>query len=111
MSVWIVSLALAAGYLINKNFTVPGQLEIAEREYNSQRAAPSTDGATSSEVRKAWANTDFTRFGDMNTDLPKHEKRAIDQQVEIQHERVEQYDAPSVPAIEGVLMTFDRYDS
>lgn len=109
MSVWIVGLAVAAGYLINKNLHLPGQLEMSEREYNSQ-AEPSTDGATSAEVRKAWANTDFTKYGDFNESIPKSEQKKIDRQVVNQVEKVEAYDAPALPNIQGVLMTFEKSD-
>jgi len=107
MSAWIVGLALGAGYLINKNIQLPTQLELAEREYNGQ-AEQSTDGATSAEVRKAWADTNFSKFGDFNESMPKSEQNAINREVTNQLEQVEAYDAPILPKIEGVLMTFDR---
>ena len=107
MSAWVIGLALAAGYLINKNVQVKSKLENAAAEYNSA-AKPATDGVTSSELRSAWRNTDFTRFGDMSEDLSSSQKNALDQQVRDQNAAVEKYDAPSVPAIEGVLLTYDR---
>lgn len=109
MSAWVLGLALGAGYLINKNLSHQGILDKAEQKYNSA-AEPSTDGATSAEVRTAWANTDFARFGDMQEDLPKEQKRALAQRVDSHRASVEAYDNPpgSVAEIQGVLLTFDR---
>jgi len=109
MSAWIVGLALAAGYLINKNLQVSGLLDKAERVYNGA-AKPSTDGVTSDEVRSAWANTDFTKFGDMQEDLAASQKLSLAAKTENQRALVEAYDAPpgSEREIQGVLLTFDR---
>lgn len=107
MSAWIVGLALAAGYLINKNLNVRAKLEDATAEYN-KAAKPATDGVTSSEVRQAWRNTDFTRFGDMSEDLAESQKLELDRKVQSQKLAVEQYDASTVQPIQGVLMTYDR---
>ena len=43
MSAWIVGLAIAAGYLINKNLTVQSRLTQAEAEYQGA-AKPATGG-------------------------------------------------------------------
>ena len=107
MSAWIIGLALAAGYLINKNISVRTQLEDASAEYN-KAAKPATGGVTSSEVRQAWRNTAFTRFGDMAEDLAESQKMELDRKVQVQREAVEQYDAATVQPIQGVLMTYDR---
>ena len=106
MSAWIVGLALAAGYLINKNIQIKGTLQNAEAKFNSA-ANPSTNGTTSSEVRKAWTNVD--NYSDMNSDLTLSAKQALHEKAEQQRNLVESYEAgPS--SIEGVLMTFDRVD-
>ena len=108
MSTWLVGLALAAGYLINKNIHAQTQLENAEAEYNNA-AKPSTDGATSAEVRRAWGNTDFVQYGDMQEHMPQGEKTALNQKVQQQMETALSYDAgASVPQIQGVLMTYDH---
>jgi hypothetical protein len=107
MSAWIVGLGLAAGYLINKNIAVRARLDDATAEYN-KAAKPATGGVTSAEVRKAWRNTDFTRYGDMSEDLAQSQKMELDRKVQDQQSVVEQYDASSVPPIQGVLMTYDR---
>lgn len=109
MSAWVVGLALAAGYLINKNVAVmSSKLNDIERDYYSA-AEPSTDGATSAEVRRAWANTDFTRYGDMTEDLATSQKLELERKVQSQKDDVALYDAGvAVPPIQGVLMTFDR---
>jgi len=109
MSAWILGLALGAGFLINKNIKVSGLLDSAERTYNSA-AAPSTDGATSAEVRNAWANTDFTKFGDMHQDLPASQKMSLASKTEDQRALVQSYDTPpgSEREIRGVFLTFDR---
>ena len=103
----MVVLALGAGYLINKNIQVRSRLEDSKAEYNSA-AKPATGGATSREVRAAWANTDFTRYGDMSEDLTMNQKQLLDAKVAAQQQAVEQYDASEVPQIQGVLLTYDR---
>lgn len=108
MSAWVLGLALAAGYLINKNVQVKSRLENAATEYNSA-ANPATDGVTSSEVRTAWANTEHTRYGDMSEDLMPAQKVQLDQKVQAQRDAVEAYDAATVPPIQGVMLTFDRF--
>ena len=106
MSAWIIGLALAAGYLINKNVTVRTQLEDASAEYHST-AAPATGGVTSAEVRKTWRDTDHTRFGEMTEQLPEAQKRELDQKVQAQQAAVESFDASTVYPIQGVLLTYD----
>jgi uncharacterized protein involved in exopolysaccharide biosynthesis len=105
---WVLGLALAAGYLINKNVQVSSQLKNSIAEYQNA-AEPSTDGATSAEVRKAWANTDFTRYGDMAEELRSSQKVALDSRVELQRAQVEQFETAHVPSssIQGVMLTFD----
>ena len=95
--------------MINRNITHQGILDKAEKQYNGAATA-STDGATSAEVRRAWANTDFSRFGDMQEDLPMEQKQSLSRQVDSQRGAVDAYDAPvgSVDQIQGVLLTFDR---
>ena len=105
MSAWVVGLALAAGYLINKNIQVSSRLEDAKAEYNN-KAAPATSGVTSKEVRKAWANTDFAKYGDMAEELTQAQKDSLHARVLAQRQEVEQYDASEVPSIQGVMMTF-----
>tara|TARA_R100000951_G_scaffold115508_1_gene123806 strand:+ start:1532 stop:1864 length:333 start_codon:yes stop_codon:yes gene_type:complete len=107
MSAWVVGLALAAGYLINKNIQVRSRLETSKAEYNTV-AKPATGSVTTGEIRTAWANTDFTRYGDMSEDLTQRQKDALDAKVVAQQEAVEQYDASEVPSIQGVLLTYDR---
>ena len=107
MSAWVVGLALAAGYLINKNIQVRGRIEDAKAEYNSA-AKPATGSVTTSEVRAAWASTDFTRYGDMSEDLTQKQKDSLDSRVAAQQQAVEQYDASVAPSIQGVLLTYDR---
>lgn len=107
MSAWVVGLALAAGYLINKNLAVSTQLENATAAYDNA-AKPATGGVTSAEVKSAWRNTDFTRFGDMAEDLAQSQKLELDSKVQAQRSVVEQYDASVVQPIQGVMMTYDR---
>lgn len=107
---WVIGLGLAAGYLINKNLQVSGLIDKAQQNYNNS-AAPSTDGATSSEVRAAWANTDFVKYGDMQEDMPKSQKDLLVARTEQQRQTIESYETPpgSVREIQGVLLTYDRF--
>ena len=111
MSAWILGLALGAGYLINKNLQMSsGMLEKAENDYN-KAAGPSTNGVTSSEIRSAWADTEYTKFGDMHERLAESQKVDLVSKTEKHREVVSAYDTPpgSDHDIRGVLMTFDRY--
>ena len=110
MSGWVLGLGVAAGYLIKKNIlSSTGVLENAAREFNN--ATPeTTGGATSAEVRQAWANTDFARFGDMREDLSESQKLDLDRKREQARSQVESYETGSrgVDEIQGVMMTYDR---
>ena len=104
MAAWVLGLGLAAGYLINKNLAVRARLEDAEAEYRDVHVE-STGGATSAEVRKAWRNTDHTRFGEMAEDLPESEKQKIDRLTRAQQSAAEQFDAAeALPSIQGVWL-------
>lgn len=108
MSAWLVGLAVGAGYLINKNLSMNGILLKAEQRYNNA-AGPSTDGVTSEEVRTAWANTDFAKYGDMHEDLSTSQKSALLAKQERQLASVEAYESVAgQPEIRGVLLTYDR---
>lgn len=110
MSAWIIGLAISAGYLINKNLAVQSRLTEAEAEYNSA-AKPATGGVTSAEVRTAWKNTDFSTFGDFNSDWSQSEKRKVVAREAAAAESVQTFESGAggvLPQIEGVLMTFDR---
>lgn len=107
MSAWVLGLALAAGYLINKKIAVRTRLDEAVAKYDNA-AKPSTGGATTAEVKNAWRNTDFTRFGDMSEELAQAQKVQIDQKVRDQQAVVQEYDASGAPPIQGVLLTYDR---
>ena len=106
-SVWVIGLGLAAGYLINKNLAIQGQLESSVAEYQSA-AKPATGGVTSEEVRNAWKRTDYVKYGDMNTDLSRSEMDKLVKMESTAASEVEMYDSSGAPArIEGVLMHFD----
>jgi hypothetical protein len=110
MSAWIVGLAIAAGYLINKNLTVQSRLTQAEAEYQGA-AKPATGGVTSAEVRRAWKNTDFDTYGDFNADWSQHEKDRVVEKEQQAAQSVQSYDehAEGLPQIQGVMLTFDRF--
>ncbi len=108
MSAWIVGLALAAGYLINKNIQVSNRLQDSIAEHHSS-AKPATDGVTTSEVRASWANTDFAKYGDMSEDLTRSQKDALNSNVQQQQQVVQQYDGLAATPIQGVLLTYDRF--
>ena len=104
MSAWVVALGLAAGYLINKNMVIKGQLEQSVVEHNSA-ARPSASGVTSSEVRAAWKSLDGVKYGDMNTDLPKTQMDSIAASAMAAAGEVAQFDAAvHFPRIQGVLL-------
>lgn len=105
MSVYIVGLALAAGYLVNKNINTR-VLDNAEAEYND--ATASSGGATTAELRAAWKNTSDTRFLDMAEDVSETRKLAMDAGVAKERRAVEAYEASSLPQIQGVVLSFDR---
>ena len=82
MSAWIIGLAIAAGYLINKNVQAVERVTRAESAYQGA-ALPATGGVTTAEVRSAWRNTDFSTYGDFNSDLSKAERnRVLDREAE-----------------------------
>ena len=105
---WVIGLGLAAGYLINKNGVIQGQLESAVAEHNSA-AKPATGGVTSAEVRSVLRRVDdHVKYGDMNTDLSRSEMDRLASNQESAARQVQQFDSPSeYSRIEGVLMQFD----
>lgn len=108
MSAWVVGLALGTAYLITRNGPHVRMLESTKEEYYAA-ANPSTNGTTSAEVRKAWGDINFSRFGDMREELAVSQKMKLDEEVKRQQAEVQAFDAgPSVPEIQGVMMTFDR---
>ena len=107
MSAWIVGLAIAAGYLINKQAQIQNAVSRAEAEYQGA-AKPSTTGVTSSEVRAAWKNTNYSTYGDFNSDLSQAEKDHLVAGEHAASEAVQAYDG-TLPQIQGVMLTFDRY--
>lgn len=109
MSAWVVGLAIAAGYLINKNLTVQSRLTQAEAEYQGA-AKPATGGVTSAEVRQAWKNTDYDTYGDFNVDWSQQEKDRVVAREQQVAQSVQSYDehAEALPQIQGVMLTFDR---
>lgn len=109
MSAWIVGLILGTVYLIVYNNATPeGELSVAERQYRSQVRPADENSSTSAEVRQAWADTKFTRFGDMREELSTNMKEELDRGVQKQRADVQAFEAPVVPEIQGVMMTFDR---
>jgi hypothetical protein len=110
MSAWVVGLAIAAGYLINKNLVVQSRLTQAEAEYQGV-AKPATGGVTSAEVRKAWKNTDYETYGDFNADWSQQERDRVVASERQAAQTVQAYDerAEALPQIQGVMLTFDRY--
>lgn len=109
MSLWTVGLALAAGYLINKNLlTSKGTLENSESQYYST-TEPATDGTTTAEIRQAWTSTAYNRFGDFREDLSESQKLEVDRKRKLMRDQVEAFEAPvRLPEIEGVMLTFER---
>jgi len=107
MSAWVIGLGLAAGYLINKNLQMTGQLNESIAQFENSGAEPSTDGATSAEVRKAYTRTDFVKYGDMNTDLPKRQMELLSAGEAKHASEVQEYDqhGESAPIL-GVMLQF-----
>jgi len=109
MSAWVVALGLGAGYLINKNTVIQDKLAESVERFNSA-AKPATGSVTSKEVRDAYKRTDFVKYGDMNSDLPKGQMDCLLEKERRRESAVEAFDAgPTGPSkIEGVLLTYDR---
>ena len=108
MSGWVIGLGLAAGYLMNKNLHIKGQLEQSATEFNGA-SKEATDGVTSAEVRNTHKTRDFEVYGDMNTDLPKTQMDRIVQQQSSAAETVERFDSGPQPfRVQGVMMQYDR---
>ena len=105
MSAWVIGLALSAGYLIQKNFTTRA-LDDAVAEHHAV-AKPATGGVTTAELRSAWRDVRSTKYSDMAEDLPHTEKEHYNNRVISQQAAVEHFEASSVPAIQGVMLTFD----
>lgn len=109
MSAWLIGLGLAAGYLINKNMHIASQLDQSIAEFENSGAEESTDGATSAEVRQAYKRTDFVKYGDMNTDLPRKQMEALSAGEQQHASEVQQYDQGGQGGpILGVMMQYDR---
>ena len=103
-------LGLGVGYLFWSNLNAPKQLEMLEKQYNSA-AEPATDTVTTEDVRKAWKNTDYVKFGDYAEDLPHAQRLDVNNRMAKQAASVASYEnAGSVAEIQGVMMTFDRSD-
>ena len=105
MSAWIFGLALAAGYLINKNMTLQSVLDKAESDFQGA-AKPATGGVTTAEVRNAWKSTDYATYGDFNSDWSKQDVMGV-VQAEMRQKGVAQNfeDGGALPTIQGVLLT------
>ena len=108
MSAWVIALGLGAGYLINKNTVIQDKLAESVAAFNSG-AKPATGGVTSSQVREAYKRTDFVKYGDMNTDLPREQQEHLAAKERARASDVEQFDADaSLPQIQGVMLQYDR---
>ena len=109
MSAWLIGLGLAAGYLINKNLQMSTQLNNSIAQFEDSGAEPSTDGVTSAEVRKAYTRTDFVKYGDMNSDLPKRQMELLSAGEERHASEVQDYDQQGAAGpILGVMLQYDH---
>jgi len=107
MSTWLIGLGLSAAYLINKNLQMTGQLNESIAQFENSGAEPSSDGATSAEVRKAHTRTDFVKYGDMNTDLPKRQMELLSAGEAKHASEVQAYDQQGAAGpILGVMLQF-----
>ena len=111
MSVAILTLGLAAGYLIQKNTTLFHQLEDSMTQHEAgdrgvEQATPST--ATIREIKRTVDPGLMTQ--DINVrDLPKTDVARYQGYQQTQAETVAAFDAPQGPAqIEGVYLSFDN---
>ena len=105
MSAWVLGLALSAGYLINRNLQIHRRLETATQQYQNA-AAPATGGVTTEEVRTAWKDTVGTKIDTMAEELTSSQKALLHERVQQQRQVVDQFDAPSTPQIEGVMLHY-----
>ena len=107
MSAWILGLALSAGYLMNKKLHVNAGLHDAIAKFNSAALPADSNGATTAEVRKAWANTDGARMGDVADDLNASQRLDLEQKMAQQQQEVDAFDG-SAAQIQGVMLNFDQ---
>lgn len=108
-SVWVVALGLAAGYLVNKNVVVTHRLEQAQKKFNS--AAQPADPLASEEIRQVQRVVPQSDINeDLNVqDLSRADRRQLQKGRDEAAQAVVQYEAPSLPEIQGVYLHHDNH--
>ena len=107
MSLWTITLGLAAGYLISKNLTMHTKLKESITEFQ-EAAVPERCGPESEEIRQVQARVPP---GDVYQDLNLQDLSAKDAQryvdnVAAHKTEVMRYESRAPPPIEGVYLTF-----
>ena len=107
---WVVAIAVAAAYLINKKMQADHQLDRAVTDFNA--AANPDESLPSSEIRKVQRTADeATLQADYNmADLEASDVQKLNQLQQGASEGVRAYEAdPRLHQIEGVYLTRDNF--
>ena len=107
---WVVAIAVAAAYLINKKLQMDHELERAVTDFNA--AAKPDDTLPSSEIRKVQRSADnATLQADYNmADLDVSDVQKLNQLQQGASSGVQAYEAdPRLSEIEGVYLTRDNF--
>ena len=111
MSIWLITLGLAAGYLMQKNTQHVNQLDQAKRDFNSA-AEPANPGPRSDEIRTVQrAIPAADRNESLNVqDLTTQDARQIRAHRDEAAQQVVSYENAFVtPPIEGVYLHYDNH--
>lgn len=111
MSAWVLGLALAAGYLVNKNVTMQTRLEEKVHEFN-QTSLPADPGPQTATIRAVQRTVPLEeKFQDVNlARLSTQRVQEIGDAADRALAQVEAYEQPtSYPEIQGVYLLRDNY--
>ena len=97
------------GYMAFKRQAMSDRLTEAVKEWEGAGAKPSDpeppDGANFAEIKTAWKSVE-SQNEDFNERLPTEDRRRLELLQEANRKDVLQFDAGSVPKIEGVYLDF-----
>ena len=111
MSAWILGLALAAGYVVNKNLVLQTRLDEKAHEFN-QSAAPADPGPQSATIRAVQRAVPLEeKYQDVNlARLSKQRVQEIGAETDRASAEVQEYEQAPVPfQMQGVSFVRDNY--
>ena len=111
MSAWVLGLALAAGYLVNKNLVMQTRLQEKVHEFN-ESAAPADPGPQTATIRAVQRAVPLEeKFQDVNlARLSTQRVQEIGDAADRASAAVASYEQPaSYPEIQGVYLLRDNY--